>query len=183
MTVERLEDRCTPAVFTVNSLSDVAVAGKLNPRDAFVENGTLAIGSPQQRREAQISGLLHAAGGDTIQSAPNLFTSGAATINLDTALPDISTKLTVTGPAASELTIERLNLAATNFSVFTVDSGVTAVISGVTIAGGTGTSISGVLVTAAASAVRHLVGRKQRPHGRLGGIRCRHLRKRRHARR
>src|SRR5947209_7860115 len=72
--LEILEERLAPALLMVNSLADTTNSGDmLTFRDAIlVENGTLAISNLSASEQAQISGTLHAAGGDTIQFAAAL---------------------------------------------------------------------------------------------------------------
>ena len=59
-----------------------------------------------------------------------------ATIDLLSALPDLSNNISIKGPGASDLTVQRDPNATTLFSVFTVDSGETVSLSGMTISGG-----------------------------------------------
>ncbi len=62
-------------------------------------------------------------------------TSG--TITLLTALPDISTSISINGPGANLLIVQRSTATGTpNFRIFNVSSGITAAISGLTISGG-----------------------------------------------
>ncbi len=56
-------------------------------------------------------------------------------IDLKTALPNLANNISIQGPGAANLTIQR-DPTAVPFSVFTVDSGETVQISGVTISGG-----------------------------------------------
>jgi hypothetical protein len=59
-------------------------------------------------------------------------------IILSRPLPDLSTDVTINGPGVLGLTVEpNTNVGTPLFSIFTVDAGVTASISGLTIAGGT----------------------------------------------
>src|SRR5271157_5914100 len=57
------------------------------------------------------------------------------TIDLTKALPDLKNNITLEGPGASKLIVTR-NSSAVAFSVFTVDSGETVRLFGMTIAGG-----------------------------------------------
>ena len=66
------------------------------------------------------------------------------TINLSSALPAIKDNLTITGPGASKLTVQRSSSASTNFSVFNLNAGKSATLSGLTIAKGTGTLSAGI---------------------------------------
>jgi len=58
-----------------------------------------------------------------------------ATIDLKSALPDLHNNITIKGPGASNLTVQR-DSSAPDFSVFTVDGGETVTLSGMTVAGG-----------------------------------------------
>ncbi len=57
------------------------------------------------------------------------------TIDLTSALPDLSNNIVIEGPGALNLTVQRDSNAA-KFSVFVVDNGMTVSVSGLTIAGG-----------------------------------------------
>jgi predicted outer membrane repeat protein len=60
-----------------------------------------------------------------------------STITLNTALPDISGNLTITGPGANQLTVMRSTAGGTaNFRIFTIPQFATASISGLTISNG-----------------------------------------------
>jgi len=74
------------------------------------------------------------AGAETITFAPALTSGGPATISLLTELPNITTDMTIQGPGANLLTVER-NSGATNFRIFTINTG-TVIISGLTISKG-----------------------------------------------
>ena len=63
-------------------------------------------------------------------------------IDLTQALPDLANNITIQGPGASNLTVQRDPNAA-QFSVFTVDSGVSVSVSGMTISGGNSASYGG----------------------------------------
>jgi hypothetical protein len=69
-----------------------------------------------------------------------------STISLDGvngALPAINGNLIITGPGANTLTVQRSNSASSDFRIFTVNSGKTVNISGLTISGGKATGDSG----------------------------------------
>ncbi len=85
------------------------------------------------------------ANADTIDSQEIIsFASGlSGTINLTEALPSLSNNISITGPGASSLTVNRLSTDA-NFSIFTVNSGETVNISGITIEGGNATNGGGI---------------------------------------
>jgi CSLREA domain-containing protein len=80
-------------------------------------------------REAIIEANAHA-GADTIDFIVN------GTINLLTALPDISDDVTISGPGANLLTVARSTTVGTpDFGIFTISTGKIVNISGVTISG------------------------------------------------
>ncbi len=75
---------------------------------------------------------------EVISFAPSL----QGTIDLTSALPALKNNTTIQGPGFSVLTVQRLS-SAPDFSVFTVDSGVTVSLLGMTISGGdAGTDIN-----------------------------------------
>ena len=75
--------------------------------------------------------------------------SVAGTIQLASALPVLTADTTINGPGAAKLTVDRSGAAGTpDFSIFTVDADVQAMIAGLTISGGLSVQ------TAAASTTR-----------------------------
>ena len=74
--------------------------------------------------------ILQATNGDTITFADGV----AGTINLTRALPDLTHSISIEGPGADQLTVRRDT--GGNYRIFTVDSGATVAISGLTITGG-----------------------------------------------
>jgi CSLREA domain-containing protein len=107
--------------FEVNSLAD--------PGDG--QCTVVGIGDGCTLREA-INAANADAGAETITFAPALTSGGPATISLLTALPNITTDMTIQGPGANLLTVERNSGAGTNFRIFTINTG-TVIISGLTI--------------------------------------------------
>jgi CSLREA domain-containing protein len=79
-------------------------------------------------------------GADTITfNIPNTdpgFVGGVYTISLLSALPDITSDMTITGLGAKVLTVERNSGAATRFRIFTITGSPTVNISGLTITKG-----------------------------------------------
>ena len=65
------------------------------------------------------------------------------TIDLTSALPALDNNISIEGPGASNLTVQR-DSSAPDFSVFTVDSAETVAVSGMTIAGGNATNGGGI---------------------------------------
>lgn len=128
--LERLEDRCTPATFTVNSILDTPDA---NPGDgnALDANGVTTL-------RAAIMEANALAWGDTIEfSLPN-----PSSIALETALPHLSDVLHIVGPGANQLTVTRAQ-GAPNFKIFTIDLGADVDLSGLSITRGRATSTHG----------------------------------------
>jgi hypothetical protein len=114
---------------TVNTAGD---AGDANVGDRICDTD---LGTPgdQCTLRAAIEETNAAVTSDTIDFAPAL---SGSTITLDNALPDISGNLVITGLGANLLTVGRSNTAVSGFGIFTIDSGSTASISGLTISGG-----------------------------------------------
>jgi CSLREA domain-containing protein len=111
--------------FTVNSTGDGA---DNNLGDGLCNDGS---GSCTLRAAIQQASVLF--GTDNI--AFNL--PAASTITLNTALPTIGDSLNITGPGANSLTIRRSNAGGTpNFRIFTINSGNTVAISGLTVTNG-----------------------------------------------
>jgi CSLREA domain-containing protein len=124
-----LEDRTVPAVFEVNTLADTVDA------DPAVTS----------LREA-ITAANTAAGDDSITFAADL----AGTINLQSALPDLSTNIAIWGPGADLLEVRR-DIGG-DYRIVLVTAGDTVVLSGLKISngnvpgsGGAGISNSGTL--------------------------------------
>jgi parallel beta-helix repeat protein len=93
--LERLERRWLPATLTVNTAADEdGVGSMLSLREAIeVSNGTLAISALSPEQQAQISGPL--ANPNTI--AFNIGSGGPQTLGLLSALPAITSPLTIDG--------------------------------------------------------------------------------------
>lgn len=117
-----LEDRCVPAVYTVNTLADVA-PGAYDPNDGVV---TL--------REAVERANQHP-GADVIRFAPGL----TGTIALTHGQLDVSDDLTVRGPGAGRLAVSGAGLSRVLF----IDPGVTADVSDLTIRDGQAVKFGG----------------------------------------
>ena len=113
-TVFDLDDACTLPEAITSANSDMASG--LTPNECAAGNGTDAIGF---------------AGSVT------------GTIQLLSPLPNILTNMSITGPGAGQLDVERGPIAP-NFSILFVDAGVTASISGLTISNGKQVSVTAV---------------------------------------
>jgi predicted outer membrane repeat protein len=134
LALEPLEDRCTPAVLTVNSVADnTAADGSLTLREAIqIVNGNLGHSMTTAER-AQVSGTLGT--GDTIQF--NL-PAGPQTITLTGGMLSLTRPVTINGPGASALTVSG-NAASRVFYVgqsFSQNLGLTVALGGLTIANG-----------------------------------------------
>ena len=77
---------------------------------------------------------INEADADTANSYVITF-SVTGTIDLASSLPDLNNNIDLDGPGVSALTVQR-DASAVPFSIFTVDSGATVSLSGMTIAGG-----------------------------------------------
>lgn len=86
-------------------------------------------------RQAITQANTDAGGGDTITFDQGLFSSGPGTINLGTALPELSADMTITGPGSDKLTLKGGG-TSNQFSVLRVAQSVSATISDMTISGG-----------------------------------------------
>jgi hypothetical protein len=117
--VEALEDRWVPATFTVLNNNDTGT-GSL--RQAVLD----ANATP---------------GADTITFSPTI---NGQTIALATALPPITDTLTITGPGPNGITVTGNNAV----SLFTINAGVAATISGLTLTGGKAAADGGALLNA-----------------------------------
>jgi CSLREA domain-containing protein len=112
--------------FQVNSLADTDDAACTLP-------GT---GNGCTLREA-ITAANSQAGAELITFAPGLTSGGPATITLLTALPQLTSDMTIAGPGANLLTVQRSIAGGTpDFRIFLINSGLTVTISGLTISNG-----------------------------------------------
>ena len=108
-----------PINLTVTTLADDpsgSIPGYTTLRDAITEANEATAATPTNQ--------------EVINFAPGL----QGTIDLTSALPDLGNNISIEGPGASSLTVQR-DSAALPFSVFTVDSGETVTVCGMTIAG------------------------------------------------
>src|SRR5690348_2158454 len=122
--VASLEDRTTPATFVVTSAAD---SGTGTLRDAINQaNGS--------------------AGADTITFDTAGVFAAPQTIDLLTALPNIAAQLTIQGPGALNLTVQR-DAAAANFRILTF-LGSELNLSGFTITGGMSSTGNGGAIQA-----------------------------------
>ena len=122
LTLERLEDRAMLSTIplVVNMLPDDPsgpTTGQMTLRDAITVADNGAITNP------------------TIQYVITFKQGLTGTIDLTQSLPPLAANITIKGPGETSLTVER-DSTAPGFSVFTVNSGETVTLSGLTIAGG-----------------------------------------------
>jgi hypothetical protein len=114
--VERLDDRTVPSTFTL-TVKNLLDSGTDSLRQAIENANTHAY--PDNNLINFASGL-----------------SGA--INLTSALPSLSTNIDIEGPGANLLTVRR---DTGSYGIFTVDSGATVSISGLTVSNGQNSGI------------------------------------------
>jgi len=113
-----MEDRVVPSTITVTSLDD---------------------GGPGTLRAAIVQ-----ANGDTEPDEITFASSLTGTINLTSALPSLLGTVSIEGPGASSLTVNRSADAGTpSFRIFEVSAGANATISGLTVSGGLTTDHGG----------------------------------------
>jgi CSLREA domain-containing protein len=138
---------------TLTVLSDAQSGPTLTVTTADDHNdGSCTIGDCSLREAINLANAL--AGANTISFDPSLTSGGAAIINLASVLPDLASDITISGPGANLLSVKRDSAAATRFRIFTVTSGVTVNISGLTITGGsTADGDAGTASVVATSAV------------------------------
>jgi predicted outer membrane repeat protein len=117
--LERVEDRTLLSTYRVNSLGDTGTGSGLSGDLRYVI--TQADQDPGSTIDFSVTG----------------------TIPLSSALPDLSANVTIDGPGPSALTVQGGG-PSSQFSVFTIDPGVTAGISGVTITGGNASEGGGI---------------------------------------
>jgi CSLREA domain-containing protein len=112
-----------PTVFTVNSTAD--------PGDGVCDATECTL------REAINAAIANTGDGDLINFS-SLFFDSPQTINLLSALPDITKSITIQGPGANLLTVQRDFNVAASFRIINIASGVAngVAISGMTISNG-----------------------------------------------
>lgn len=119
----------TPLLFEVNSTADTSDG-------ACTLSGT---GNGCTLREA-ITAANAAAGAEVITLKASLTAAGPTSINLLTALPDLASDMTITGPGVNLLTVQRSTALGTPaFRIFNINAGRTVSISDLTIANGLST--------------------------------------------
>jgi predicted outer membrane repeat protein len=122
--LEVLEDRLAPSINAVVSSTQDSGTGSLRDAIAQVNNAT----------DTSVN---------TIAFSSAL--PGNATITLDTALPPLNRNVIVQGPGAKALTVQRSSAGGTlSFGIFTVASGVSATLNGLTISGGNAADGAGI---------------------------------------
>jgi hypothetical protein len=118
------------------SANGVAGTANFSLNNGIVVTTLLDSGNPsgttslrQAISEAETDGIT------TITFDPSILQPGVNVIDLKSELPHLTGNLTIQGPGASVLTVKR-DSSAPSFTVFTVNSGATATLSGLTISGG-----------------------------------------------
>jgi predicted outer membrane repeat protein len=110
--IEGLESRCLPSTFTVTNLGDSNVLGSGSLRDAINQANS-------------------AGGANTIVFSG---VGASGTIQIGSELPAIGGQLTIQGPGASALSVQRLSTSP-QFRIVT-NNGTATIISGLTLTGG-----------------------------------------------
>ncbi|HKO45252.1 MAG TPA: choice-of-anchor Q domain-containing protein [Pyrinomonadaceae bacterium] len=119
-----------PVSLVVNTLGD---ASDINVGDRVCDSDPVSGDQCTLRAAIQETNATGAASGNAISFA----LTTPAVITLNTALPEISTSLTITGPGANSLTVQRSSAGGTpNFRIFTINSGLTVGMSDLTISNG-----------------------------------------------
>jgi hypothetical protein len=115
--------------------------------------------------------------GNTITFDPNVFSPASApyTIALLSALPTLSSNISIVGPGKGVLTVQRSTTSGTpEFGIFSIlngtGTGPEVSLSGLTISNGIGTSGGGILSKSASLVVNDCVITGNHPNGEGGGI-------------
>lgn len=125
---EALEPRRLFSTYIVTTLGDGS--GAISPAGGDHFNATTL--------RAAIGAANAHSGADLIRFGSSL----AGAVTLGSPLPPIAGELSITGPGASKLTLQRKTTAATDFSIFRVHAGTTLNLCRLTLAGGTGTLLT-----------------------------------------
>ncbi|HEX9001081.1 MAG TPA: putative Ig domain-containing protein, partial [Blastocatellia bacterium] len=121
-------------VIFVNCLSSLTVNDLGDTADASAGNGVCA----DSNGNCTLRAAIEEANALTACSSLTINFSVTGTISLATALPNLNhPNLTISGPGAASLTVQRSTASGTaNFRIFSIGSGKTVAISGLTIANG-----------------------------------------------
>ena len=154
--MSRFEPRVRWWSATARSLPQFAPAQRLHARRPMLESleeramlSTIAL-TVNTLADSGVGTLRSAITTSDLGAASNSYVikfSIQGTIDLISALPDLSNNISIKGLGASGLTVQR-DPNATPFSVFTVDSGETVSLSGVTIKGGESADYEGNICNA-----------------------------------
>ena len=147
-----------PVSLIVNTLGD---ASDMSVGDRVCDSDPASGDQCTLRAAMQETNATGAASGNAISFA----LATPAVITLNSALPDISTSLTITGPGASSLTVQRSSAGGTpNFRIFTINADKTIAVSGLTISNGNAVGASvpnnsggGILVSGTLSLTNSVV--------------------------
>jgi hypothetical protein len=130
--VQILEDRLAPATITVNTTTDALGIDSLREAITSINNGNDANAAITANRTGSYGT------NDTIDFAGGL----TGTISLGSALPDLMKNVSIDGPDAASLTIQR-GAATPGFGIFAVNPSVKGFISDLTISRGYAFSYTG----------------------------------------
>jgi hypothetical protein len=111
--LETLEDRCTPANFTVDTLNDTH---DTNPGDGNAQDAAVRVSLRAAIEEA-----------NALSGTDNIYFDAAltGTIHCDSAL-EVTSSLAIIGNGSSVITVARSTSALNNFSVFNFSSAANA---------------------------------------------------------
>ena len=143
LVLDRLEDRTllSPTVFTVNAITDTGAGSRTT--------GDLVYCIDQANANSNTDGSLIQFD-LTVFSTPQTITLGSGLVLRNTA-----DQTTITGPGASSLTVSGGG-SSSNFSPFTINGGVTASMSGLTIANGNTTGNGGGVYNSGAATLTNV---------------------------
>ena len=96
----------------------------------------LAVTSPADAGPGTLRSAISEADAGSARHEYNIEIKVSGTIALESALPNLSNRVNISGPGASRLTVHRGRNATSDFGIFVVDPGVAVRITGMTIAGG-----------------------------------------------
>jgi hypothetical protein len=125
---------CPPncgTAYTVDSTGDGAHVGAQNQCNDGTGHCTLRAAIEVANFNAGDDGIFF----DIPTTDPG-YSNGVWTINLGTALPDLSTNISISGPGAAMLTVQRSFTTPTQFRVFKITDTSTVTLSGLTIRNG-----------------------------------------------
>jgi CSLREA domain-containing protein len=132
---------CPPncgTAYTVDSTGDGAHVGPLTQCSDSTGHCTLRAAIQAANANPTDDGIFF-----NIPTTDPGYSNGVWTINLGTALPDLSTNINIGGPGAAMLTVQRSSTAAAEFRVFNITGTSTVTLSDLTIRNGSESSSQG----------------------------------------